>query len=130
VGTGGATFDKKRDNHSSKTNWCPLFLSHGWCGYWFNDVDSGNLHRFSISGLFLSVNKNRRANMDLDVDSILERFKKWVKYLVVGIWTLIIFGITGFSLLIYFAFQNLEHLKIQSQESLSGVQKLNGKNQR
>ena len=47
MGTGGATFDKKRDNHSSKTNWCPLFLSHGWCGYWFNDVDSGNLHRFS-----------------------------------------------------------------------------------
>lgn len=68
--------------------------------------------------------------MDLDVDSILERFKKWVKYLVIGIWTLIVFGITGFSLLIYFAFQNLEHLKIQSQESSSGVQKINGKNQR
>lgn len=67
--------------------------------------------------------------MDLDTDSVFEKIKNWVKYLAVGIWSLLLFGIVGFSLIVYFALRNLEDLKLQNPHPSPGVQKIHGKNQ-
>ncbi len=56
-------------------------------------------------------------------DNIIERFKIWLRYFVIGIWSLILFGIAGFSILAYIAIKHVETL--ESQTASSNINKEN-----
>jgi len=44
-------------------------------------------------------------------DNIINGFKNWLKFFVIGVWSLILFGILGFVLFAYVAFTHIDTLE-------------------
>lgn len=62
-------------------------------------------------------------------DNIVDGFKTWLSFFVAGVWSLILFGILGFLIFAYTAFNHIKTLERNQEIRASSIENTSNKGQ-